>query len=145
VKHIAAEHGPLAPMMKRVRTAPYSYTSNEPEASQAALGNFIYVIEVRGEARGPRSFWLGYKYRAYEKYPPAGGGRWLEHFKFKNASRPCEPAEGGYFDTPVEITEPGLSQWLRDRPAGMAEIPAELLPALDSLMDDPRHEAKAYR
>lgn len=145
VRHIVAEHGPLAPMMKRVRTAPYSYTSSEPEATQAALGELVYVIEVRGEPRGPRSFWLGYQYRAYEKYPPAGGGLWLAQFRFKNTSRPCEQAEGRYFDSPVEITAPPLNLWLRERPPGMAEIPDELLPALDALLDDPQHQAKAYR
>ena len=64
VKHIAHDHGPLASMMRDVRRGPFSFTSNEPEASDAALGNDIYVIEVRGEAKGPRSFWLGYKDRA---------------------------------------------------------------------------------
>jgi hypothetical protein len=37
VKHMAQEHGPLATTMKDVRRAPFSFTSNEPEASEAAL------------------------------------------------------------------------------------------------------------
>jgi hypothetical protein len=76
VKHMVEDHGLLARMMKDVRRTPHSYTSCEPEATQASLGNDIYVIEVRAEPKSARTFWLGYKYRAYEKYPPAGGGLW---------------------------------------------------------------------
>jgi hypothetical protein len=116
VKHVAHDHGPLATTMKDVRRAPFSFTSNEPEASEAALGNDIYVIEVRGEAKGARSYWLGYKYRAYEKYPPAGNGLWRERFKYKNTGRPGERGEGFYFDVPIAITDPLVSAWLRDKP-----------------------------
>lgn len=144
VKHIVAELGPLSKLMREVRRAPHSYTSSEPEASNAALGNFIYVIEVRAEAKGPRSFWLGYKYKAFEKYPPAGGGRWREHFKFKNAARACERPEGSYFDEPIEITEAQMNTWLRERPPGMAEIPEDLVPGLDDLLGDPANHAKAF-
>jgi hypothetical protein len=94
VKHIAGDLGPLSKIMKQVKKAPYSYASNEPEATNAALGNDIYVFEVRAEPKGLCSYWLGYKFKAFEKYPPAGGGKWLERFKFKNAARPCEQAEG---------------------------------------------------
>ncbi|HEV8691680.1 MAG TPA: hypothetical protein VGQ91_15370, partial [Ideonella sp.] len=113
-------------------------------ASNAALGGHIYVIEVRAEPKGVRSYWLGYKYRAFEKYPPAGGGKWLEQFKFKNAARPCEQAEGSYFDAPIEIVESRLTAWLGETRPGMAEIPSELVPALDSLLGDPANDAKAF-
>lgn len=144
VKHIVAEFGPLSKLMRQVRKAPYSYTSNEPEASNAALGNFIYVIEVRAEAKGLRSYWLGYKYKAFEKYPPAGGGKWHDQFKFKNAARACEQPEGSYFDEPVEITEAQVNAWLREKPLGMAEIPEDLLLGLDSLLVNPDNPAKAF-
>jgi len=144
VKHIVEDLGPLSKVMKQVRKAPYSYASNEPEASNAALGNDIYVIEVRAEAKGARSFWLGYKFRAFEKYPPAGGGRWLEQFKFKNAARACEQAEGGYFDAPVEIVDAALTVWLREKQPGLAEIPPELVPSLEALLGDPANKARAY-
>jgi hypothetical protein len=130
--------------MRDVRRTPHSYTSSEPEASNAALGNFIYVIEVRAGARGSRSYWLGYRYKAFEKYPPAGGGKWRERFKFKNAARACERPEGSYFDEPIEITDSRIHAWLHARPAGMAEIPEDLVPGLDDLLDDAANRAKLF-
>jgi len=144
VKHVVGDLGPLSKMMKQVRKGPYSYTSNEPEATNAALGNYIYVIEVRAEPKGSRSYWLGYKFRAFEKYPPAGGGKWLEQFKFKNAARACEQAEGSYVDTPIEIVEARLTAWLGEKRPGMTEIPPELVPELDNLLGDPANNAKAF-
>jgi len=144
VKHVVGDLGPLSKVMRQVKKAPYSYTSNEPEATNAALGNYIYVIEVRAEPKGSRSFWLGYRFKAFEKYPPAGGGKWLEQFKFKNAARPCEQADGSYFDNPIEITELHLTAWLREKQPSMAEIPAELVPTLDGLLDDPANNARAF-
>ena len=144
VKHIVGDLGPLSKVMKLVKKAPYAYTSNEPEATNAALGNDIYVIEVRAEPKGSRSYWLGYKFRAFEKYPPAGGGKWLEQFKFKNAARPCQQAEGSYFDAPIEIAESALTAWLREKQPGMVEIPAEFVPLLDSLLGDPANNARAF-
>ena len=144
VKHMAHDHGPLATTMKDVRRAPFSFTSNEPEASEAALGNDIYVIEVRGEAKGARSFWLGYKYRAYEKYPPAGNGLWRERFKYKNAGRAGERGEGFYFDVPIAITDPLVSAWLRDKPPGMALMPEEFVAGVEALASDPSNGAKRF-
>jgi hypothetical protein len=144
VKHFVDDLGPLSRVMKQVKKAPYSYASNEPEATNAALGNDIYVFEVRAEPKGLRSYWLGYKFRAFEKYPPAGGGKWLEQFKFKNAARACEQAEGCYFDTPIEIVEPRLGAWLGEKRPAMAEIPPELVPTLDRLLGDPANNAKAF-
>jgi len=144
VKHIVGDIGPLSKVMKQVRKAPFSYASNEPEATNAALGNYIYVIEVRAEPKGLRSYWLGYKFRAFEKYPPAGGGKWLEQFKFKNAARGCEQADGSYFDAPIQVVEPRLTAWLGEKWPGMAEIPSELVSTLDSLLGDPANSAKAF-
>jgi hypothetical protein len=144
VKHMAQDHGPLATTMKDVRRAPFSFTSNEPEASEAALGNDIYVIEVRSEPKGARSYWLGYKYRAYEKYPPAGNGLWRERFKYKNAGRPGERGEGFYFDVPVEITDPVVSAWLREKPPGMVQLPVEFIAGVEALASDPANGAKRF-
>jgi hypothetical protein len=144
VKHVVGDMGPLSKVMKQVRKAPYSYASNEPEATNAALGNYIYVFEVRSEPKGVRSYWLGYKFRAFEKYPPAGGGKWLEQFKFKHAAKACEQADGSYFDVPVEVVEPRLAAWLGEKWPGMAEIPADLVPTLDLLLGDPANSAKAF-
>lgn len=144
VKHIAEDHGPLTSIIKVVRKAPYSYTSKEPEASKAAFGNDIYVIEVRDERKSARSYWLGYKYRAYEKHLRAGGALWPGDFKFKNAGRPIALAEGAYFDSPVEITDPHLNEWLREKPQGMTEIPPHLVTALESVLGNPSHGAKAF-
>jgi hypothetical protein len=131
-------------MMKVVRKAPYSYTSKEPEASQAAYGNDIYVIEVRTEPRNARSYWLGYKYRAYEKHLRAGGALWPGDFKFKNAARPAMLAEGAYFDSPVEITDPDVKGWLRDKLPGMAEIPAQMVAPLEAILGNPAYGAKSF-
>jgi hypothetical protein len=144
VKHIVGELGPLSKAMKQIRKSPYSYTSCEPEATNAALGADVYVIEVRSEPKGARSFWLGYRYKAFEKYPPAGGGKWLERFRFKIAARPCEQAQGRYFDNPIEIVQSNLTAWLREKQPGMLEIPAELVSGLESLLGDPANHAQAF-
>src|SRR6187455_1134042 len=143
-KQVVGDRGPLSKGMRQVKKAPYSYTSNEPERTNAALGNHLYVIEVRTAPKRSRSYWLGYRYKAFEKYPPAGGGKWLEQFKFKNAARACEQAEGCYFDIPIEIVEPRLGAWLGEKRPAMAEIPPELVPALDRLLGDPANNAKAF-
>jgi hypothetical protein len=41
VKHIEENRGPLASIMKDVKKQPYSLTSKEPEAKDAARGNFV--------------------------------------------------------------------------------------------------------
>lgn len=144
VKHVVEDHGLLARIMKDVRRTPYSYAVNDPEATEASLGSDVYVIEVRGEHKCPRSYWLGYKYRAYEKYPRAGGGLWRDHFKFKNAARPMERAEGAYFDAPVQIVDAQANAWLRDKVPYMAEMPPHVISALDAMIADPAHGAKAF-
>ena len=144
VKHVVEDHGLLARIMKDVRITPYSYASSEPEATEASLGSDVYVIEVRGEPRMPRSYWLGYKYRAYEKYPRAGGGLWRDHFKFKNAARPMERAEGAYFDAPVQIVDAQANAWLRDKVASIAQIPDSVVSTLDALIADPSYGAKPF-
>jgi hypothetical protein len=144
VKHIVEDQGPLASIMKKVRKDPYSYTSKEPEASQACYGGDIYVIEVRGAGKSARTYWLGYKYRAYEKYMRPGGALWPGDFKFKNAGRPSVLAEGAYFDVPVEITDAPLTEWLREKQRGMSEIPGHLVSAIDFIIKDPAHGAKEF-
>lgn len=144
VKHVVEDHGLLARIMKDVRRTPYSYASSEPEATEASLGSDVYVIEVRGEPRMPRSYWLGYKYRAYEKYPRAGGGLWRDHFKFKNAARPMERAEGAYFDAPVQIVDAQANAWLRDKVSSIAQIPDHVVSTLDALIADPTYGAKPF-
>lgn len=130
VKHLVSEHGPLSRIMKDVKRTPHSFTSKEAEATGAALGCDVYVIEVR-VARNERSYWLGYKYRAHEKYSQAGGSLWRGEFKFKNAARGGEPATGVYFDEPIRIEDSAVCQWLAAKQPGMSEIPEHLLGALD--------------
>jgi len=144
VKHIVEDHGLLARIMKDVRRTPYSYTSCEPEATQASLGGDVYVIEVRSEPKSTRSFWLGYKYRAFEKYPPAGGGLWRERFKYKNAARPMDRAQGAYFDSPIEIVDAQVNAWLREKTPAMAEMPEHVASALDALLANPEYGAKPF-
>lgn len=143
VKHVVADHGLLAKTMKDVRKTPYSFTSKEPEASAAARGGDVYVIEVVSEA-GTRSYALGYKYRAYERYAKPGGALWKDEFKFKNSAVPGEPAVGVYFDTPVLISDPALREWLATKLPAMAEIPAHLVAALELLVAEPANNAKQF-
>jgi hypothetical protein len=143
VKHLVSEHGPLARIMKDVKKTPYSFTSREPEASDAATGRYIYVIEVRLE-KGVPTYWLGYKYRAHEKVRPAGGSPWKGGFKYKNSARWGEPATGVYFEEPIHIADPGLCEWLAEKQPGMAEIPEHLQPALDARIESAADTARSF-
>lgn len=143
VKHLVDEWGPRSTTMRKVKKTPYSFTSKEPEATDAAFGNFVYVIEVRLD-KGVRTYWLGYKYQAYEKVRPAGGGLWEGKFKFKNSAKFAEPATGHYFDGPVRLADAALCQWLAARPPGMEEIPSELLATMDAPFDDPANGARSF-
>lgn len=143
VKHIAAEQGSLVANLKTIKKTPYSYTSKEPEASNAATGNDVYVIEVRVE-RTLRTYWLGYKYRAQEKFTPAGGGLWKKRFKFRNSSTPGTPAIGAYFESLVQVTDVAICDWLLAQTLGMAEIPSSLVSTLDALISNPANGAKKF-
>jgi hypothetical protein len=143
VKHVVADHGALARTMKDVRKTPFSFTSKEPEASAAARGGDVYVIEVSAEG-GTRTYALGYKYRAYERYAKPGGALWRDEFKFKNSAVPGEPAQGVYFDTPVVIDDAGLREWLATKLPSMAEIPAHLVTALEVMVAEPANNAKHF-
>ena len=143
VKHILAEQGPLSAVMKDVRRVPYSFTSREREAKDAARGHFVFVFEVRNEGGRP-SYWLGYKYRAHEAFSLAGGARYKGEFRFKNSATPGVPADGVYFDDPVLVPHPGVVEWLARKQPGMAQIPASLIPELDSIIADPRNGARPF-
>lgn len=137
VKHLAYERGPLAGIMKKVKAQPYSLTSKEPEASKA-IGNFIFVIEVRKEA-ARTTYWLGYKYRAADKVTPAGGGKWDGEFEFKNIAH--YPPEGQYLDPALQLTDDRIYEWLSTKQPGMAEIPAHLVEGLEELL---RHDGRSF-
>ena len=78
------------------------------------------------------------------KYPPAGGGLWRGRFKFKNAARPMDRAQGAYFDSPVEIVDVDANTWLREKTPAMAELPEHLVEALEALIGNPQHGAKLF-
>ena len=129
--------------MKDVKRTPYSFTSKEPEASEAATGRFIYVFEVRVD-KGVRTYWLGYKYRAYEKVRPAGGSLWKDEFKYKNSARWGEPATGVYFDESIEIEDVEVCEWLAAKQPGMAEIPQHLVAALETQIESAGNAARPF-
>lgn len=129
--------------MKDVKRKPHSFTSNDLEATNAANGNLVYVIEVRVE-KGVRSYWTGYKYRAFEKVRPAGGGNWNGGFKFKNAAKFTEPATGAYFDSPVRIDDVAGCEWLAGKQPGMAEMPPGLVAFIDAQFADPANAARSF-
>lgn len=144
VKHLASEQGPLLANLKAIRQAPHSYTSREAEATDAALGNDVYVIEIRREG-AQRSCWLGYKYQAKERFRPAGGGLWKDKFKFKNAAAPGDVAVGAYFETLPQITDTAFCEWLHGQTHGMAAIPEAHAAMLDALIEDQGNGAKRFR
>ncbi len=143
VKHIVEEQGPLLANIKVIKQSPYSYTSKEPEASDAADGNEVYVVEVRREG-SQRTYWFGYKYEANEKLRPAGGGLWKGRFKFKNSAKPATSARGAYFETLPQITDAALCEWLRSQTLGMAELPSSLRGALEAVIANPSNDAKRF-
>jgi len=65
-------------------------------------------------------------------------------FKYKNAGRPGERGEGFYFDVPVEITDPVVSAWLREKPPGMVQLPVEFIAGVEALASDPANGAKRF-
>ena len=132
VKHLVADHGPLSKIMKDVKSTPYSYTSKKAEAIDAARGSDVYVIQV-DVLGSKRSYSLGYKYRATERYRRAGGGLWEDEFEFKNSATPGVRAIGFYFDPPLPIDNATVRQWLAGKQPGMAKIPVAVLEELEAL------------
>lgn len=140
VKHMVADQGPAMANLKDLRRTPYSFTSRDAEAKAAALGNFVYVVEVHRDKQATR-YLLAYKYKAYEVFRRPGTALWKDGFKFKNSAIPGEHADGAYFESPVEITDSGMNDWLEALPTGMAELPQDMSPALDALIDAPENSA----
>lgn len=143
VKHIARDYGLLSEIMKDVIKIPYSFTSKLKEASAAANANFIYVIEVRVE-KGIRSYWLGYKYRAFEYSESVSNGLWKGKFKYKNSAKPTGKAEGKYFTLPVRIEDISTVNWLKSKQPGMAEIPRDIVASLELVLTTPSNNAISF-
>lgn len=144
VKHIVADRGPLSEVMKEVRKNPYVYTSKKAEATAAAKGGVVYVIEVCASGKFGRTYALGYKFRAYDNLVLAGGRRWGNEFEYKVCAMPNAPAEGVYFDEPAIIEDTQLLSWLKNQTFGMAKIPLHMVDALELLISDPAKGAKPF-
>lgn len=138
VKHIVTDQGPLLNNINEIRRTPCSYTSKDAESNEAAGGGDVYVIEVRLEGK-IRTYWLGYKYKAHERFKPAGGGRWKGKFKYKNSSVPGERAVGFYFEELPRINDVEFCDWLRSQTFGMAQIPNQLIATLEALIANPEN------
>jgi hypothetical protein len=143
VKHIAADYGPLMTNVREIRKTPYSFTSKDREASAAARGNYIYVVEVKRH-KTRTTYWLGYKYRAHEIFTRPGGLLWKEEFKYKNSATPGVRAEGLYFEEPIRIADPEFCDWYLGQTLGMAEIPSHLILVLDAIFANPANGAKPF-
>lgn len=143
VKHVIDELGPLSSIMSEVKVTPHSYTSKKHQATSAAKGNYIYVIEVNRKG-GKTSYKLGYKYRAHESFTLTGSSMWKGQFKFKNSAVPGEPAEGKYFEEPILIDNEEVRDWLSDQTLGMVEIPQSLVGILDAMFSDKGAGARAF-
>ncbi|MBB3048958.1 hypothetical protein FHR99_003232 [Litorivivens lipolytica] len=144
VKHLAYEHGPLSKILPEVEKQPYSLTSKQHEANEAAQGNFVYVIEVVRED-GSTIYRLGYKYRSTDVHKRAGGALWEGVFIYKNTVRYGEASDGMYFDSPVEITDSEFYDWFRGETLGMTHIPDDLVGVLDAIFADPKNHAKPFK
>jgi hypothetical protein len=143
VKHLVEEQGKLNTSLKEFRKQPYSYTSKEYEARQAAQGNNIYVIEVIVESN-QRIYRLGYRYKAQECFEKAGGELWKDRFKYKNTTKYGIPVEGAYFDNPVVIKNAGFTEWYKGESLGMAVIPSVYVDILEEIISNPANGAKKF-
>jgi hypothetical protein len=142
VKHIVEEQGPLLANLKAIRKTPHSFTSREPEATEAAGGGDVYVVEVRKE-KAQRTYWLGYKYQAKELYKPAGGGVWKGGFRFRNSATPGDHADGVYFEVLPQITDADLCDWLSSQ-TPMAQVPQPMIDHLEAIIAANGDGARSY-
>lgn len=142
VKHLIADHGPLSKVMKEIRKTPYSYTSKEPEATDASRGSDIYVFEVHVQG-STRMYALGYRYRATEKFSLAGG-LWKNEFKFKNSATPGTAVVGYYFDIPLILPNGIVHSWLAGKQPGMAEMPENVILEVERLAATPSSGARFF-
>lgn len=148
VKHQVSKDNPsLSSNIATIRVTPYSYTSNL-EGKLAAKGEYIYVIETRYNKKTKTTYWLGYKYRAFNAEERLGGLKWnptgKKEFKYKNTAKIGSPAQGFYFKEPVEIKDSMFINWYLEATWGMLEIKAEFIPVLDKLFEDPSNDAQEY-
>ncbi|ADE15099.1 hypothetical protein Nhal_1991 [Nitrosococcus halophilus Nc 4] len=144
VKHIEEKHGALSSVLKNAKKQPYSLTSKEYEAHEAAKGRFVYVIEVL-RVKGDTIYLLGYKYKARTVLAAPGVALWRGKFKYKNSVEYGIPSEGLYFDKPVLITDTGFIDWFKGETFGMAAIPVAHVKTLETLFKDPSNYAKKFK
>lgn len=142
VKHIVEEQGPLLANIKAIRKTPHSFTSRETEATDAAGGGDVYVVEVRKD-KAQRTYWLGYKYQAKEKYKPAGGGVWKGGFRFRNSATPGDTADGVYFEVLPQIIEAALCEWLSSQ-TPMAQVPQPMIDHLEAIIAATANAARKF-
>lgn len=144
VKHNYEERGSLAKITHNFKNTPHSYTSKNKEATDAARGNVIYVIEVSKD-KLKTIYRLGYKFISTDKCERAGGALWEGVWKYKNTVVHPKPVNGCFFDSPVLIDSPKLDEWLRRKARGMLLMPEDLIDELEKLILNPINMAKQFK
>jgi hypothetical protein len=91
VKHLPDEHGDVTKSYKKIRKAPFSFTSKRYESEMAASNNYIYVIQ-REKIGRETIYKLAYRFRCSASYQLAGGEKWFGLYQHKNTVKYGEDA-----------------------------------------------------
>lgn len=141
VKHLSYKHGSIKDYYPTLIKQPHSFTNNEDLARAAATGNYIYVVEaVKNGTR--TNYKAAYRFKSYD-YHKMAGGRWLGAYDYKNTSYYASHI-GEYFKEPHLINSGELDEWIREKRYGMRPIPSELIPLLNRLFDDNKHQTVEF-
>lgn len=131
VKHDSQKQGKLEDVISVAKKlGPVTFTSKKRVAEAAVNGN-IYVVEIVA-GRGKRNYRLGYKFKCAHASRPAGGGKWLSQFNYKNSADIGSPS-GVYFSKPASIVSPEFLEWCREQCRGMDSMPWEYANILDGI------------
>ena len=143
IKHNASRRKPLALRLGIYNHQPHSFTSRAGASREAANGNSIYVIETRRTKSGT-TYWLGYCFVSIGSKPEPSGGKWDGEFDFMNVSAPPFPAQGRYFDEPVEIEDAAFIEWFTPQQGMVAVSPSpSFCVKLETMLLNPALGAKA--
>lgn len=141
VKHLSDIRGPLSTRLAIYRHQPRSFTSRDSEPGLAALGAWVYVIEVRRN-RGRTTYWLGYRYRAVRCVPYPSEGRWHGRFKYMNEAAAPPAVVGDFFEEPIRIDDIPFCAWYARQRSDMVCLPPNRRAVLDAVFEAARALAK---
>ena len=133
VRHLPEELGDVTTIFKKVKKAPFSFTSKKHEAEVAATGKYIYVVEREKSGRDI-IYKLAYRYKCTAVFKPAGSAKWLDQFNFKNTVKYGEESELQLLDPPRVITSSEFNRWFKTKTLGMCELPVDQEEILNTLL-----------